>query len=156
MVVVVYLIAQAWGGLGKPAIDVHARSRVAQEARLAVAALSLDLGGSLGNAEGRTGTKEQYRFVGRLQPANSELWLCFDGGGTPDGSASWAAPDTVIVYQVQDRQLVRWDQTAGTTFVVARDIDSLTVQNLGDKVRITLTFSYRHVSRTYALVARDP
>ncbi len=151
-----YLICQAWAGLGRPAADVAARARVASEARLAVAALARDLGGSLANPEGRLGVKELSRVVGRLQPGGTQLWLCLDGGTAPNGTADWAAPDTVIIYEVQDRKLVRWDQTAGTTIVVARDVDSLSTQNLGDSVRIVLTLSYRTVSRTYTLVARDP
>ena len=74
--------------------------RLAEEASLAVAALSRDLGGYSGGNDGRLGTQAQLKFVGRMQPGGSQLWLCFDGGANPNGMADWGAPDTVIVYQV--------------------------------------------------------
>src|SRR5438067_1080268 len=88
------LLSQTWAGLGRPTVDLIARSRLAREARLATDALARDLGGCLANPEARLGTSSQYRFVGRSQP-NNQLWLCFDGGSTPNGTADWAAPDTV-------------------------------------------------------------
>src|SRR5262249_37388091 len=94
LVVLAYLLGQTWSGLGRPTADLAAWGRVAQEARLASAALSRDLGGSLDSAEGRTGQKELGKFVGRMQPGGTELWLCFDGSSTPNGVADWAAPDT--------------------------------------------------------------
>ena len=152
-VLLAMVLAQTWAGLGRPTVDLIVRSRLAREARLAANALSRDLGGSLANPEGRLGTQGLYRIAGRLQPDGVELWLCFDGGSAPNGAADWAAPDTVIVYHVQDRQLIRWDQAAGTAFVVARDVDSLSVQNQGDTVRISLTLSHRNLTRTFTLVA---
>jgi hypothetical protein len=41
------------------------------------------------------------------------------------GAADWAAPDTVIVYEAQSGRLVRWDQSAGTTFTAARHLAGL-------------------------------
>ena len=155
MVLLVSLLGQMWSGLGRPTADVAARCRVAHEARLSSAALSRDLGGSLDCPAGRAGRKALGKLVGRLQPNGSELWLCFDGGAAPNGTADWAAPDTVIVYQVQSGRLVRWDQAANTTFTVARHVDALVVQDLGDRVKISLTFRYRGVSRTYTLIARN-
>lgn len=156
MALLAYLLGQTWSGLGRPTADLAARGRVAHEARLASAALSRDLGGSLDSTAGRTGQKALGKFVGRMQPNSSELWLCFDGGSSPNGVADWAAPDTVIVYQAQGGRLVRWDQSANTTFTVARYVDTLAVQDLGDRVRISLTFTYRGATRTYTLIARDP
>jgi hypothetical protein len=156
MAFIALLLSQTWSSLGKSAVDLATRGRINQEANLAAAALTYDLGGSLANPEGRIGTQTQYRWVGRLQPANSELWLCFDGGPAPNGVADWGAPDTVIVYQVQSRQLIRTDQTAGTSVVVARDVDAFAVSDLGDRVQIQLTFKYRNLTRTYTMIARDP
>ncbi len=53
-------------------------------------------------------------------------------------------------------RLVRWDQNAGTTFTVARHVSGFAVQDLGGRVQIQLTFTYRGLTRTYTLVARDP
>lgn len=156
MAVLAVLLANAWSGLGRPLLDATVHARLAQEADLALAALSRDLGGYLSDTAGRTGGKSTYPVVGRLQPGGSQLWLCFDGGSTPNGQADWAPPDTVISYEVVASALVRWDQTAGTSFVVARNVDSFYLQDLGSEVQITLTLSFRSVSQTYTLIAKDP
>jgi type II secretory pathway component PulJ len=145
MALLAYLLGQTWSGLGRPTADLAAQGRVAHEARLAVVALSRDLGGSLDSDAARAGPKMLGKFAGRMQPNGTELWLCFDGGSAPNGVPDWAPPDTVIVYQLQAGRLVRWDQSTNTTFTVARCVDSLAVQDLGDRVRISLTFSYRGV-----------
>jgi type II secretory pathway component PulJ len=150
------LLARSWYGLVRPTADLAARARLAQEADLAAAALARDLGGSLANPEGRTGPRTLYPLVGRLQPGGSQLWLCFDGGSPPNGAADWGPPDTVIVYELQGDRLVRWDQNAGTTFTAARHVSGFTVRDLGGRVQIQLTFTYRGLTRTYTLVARDP
>jgi hypothetical protein len=150
------LLAKTWYGLMRPAAELAARARLAQEAGLATASLGRDLGGSLANPVGRTGPKTLYPYVGRLLPGNSQLWLCFDGGPSPNGVADWGPPDAVIIYAVQGDQLVRTDQNAGTTFTVARLVSGFAVQDLGGRVQIQMTFTYRGLTRTYTLVARDP
>ena len=153
----VLLLSAAWAGFGRPAANAVARCRVAQEASMAVAALSSDLGGYLADSPGRLGAKTLWPLVGRMQPAGNQLWLCFDGGTTPNGSADWASPDTVITYALQGTQLVRTNQSTGATFVVANDVQSLSVQDLsGGLFEIQLTFSYRDVTQTFTLKARDP
>jgi type II secretory pathway pseudopilin PulG len=157
MSLLVLLISAGWAAFGGPTVDALARCKVAQEARLAVAALSADLGGYPVTSPGRLGTLAQGAFVGRQQPGGSQLWLCFDGGASPNGLADWGPPDTVVVYQVQDGCLVRQDQTAGTSFTVARYVTGFTVQDLGAGcVQLQLTFSYRGLTRTYTWIARDP
>src|SRR5947208_980059 len=91
----VVLLGQAWHSLGRAGVDVLVRCRVTHEARLALAALSADLGGSLGDSAGRLGGPAHGKFVGRLQPGGTQLWLCFDGSSTPNGVADWGPPDTV-------------------------------------------------------------
>lgn len=156
MVFLAMLVSTAWSAFGRPTADVIARCRVTQEANLAAASLARDLGGSLANHEGRIGGKLLLRYVGRMQPAKKQLWLCFDGGPNPNGQANWGTPDTVISYEVQSNRLIRWDQTAGTSVIVARDVDQLTLKNHGSKVEIKLTFKYRQITRTYTLMALDP
>jgi type II secretory pathway component PulJ len=157
MSLLVILVSEVWAAFGRPAADIVARCQVAQEARLAAASLADDLGGCLANGEGRLGDKRSYQFVGRLQPANSQLWLCFDGGSNPNGIADWAPPDTVIVYEVQGNNLLRWDQSSGQSFAVARHVSKLEVQDLGGgQLQIQLTFAYRNITQTYTLIARDP
>ena len=156
MAFLVVLLSATWSGLCRPTADIAARCRVAQEANLAAASLVRDLAGSLANPEGRIGGKQLYAFVGRIQPSNAQLWLCFDGGSPPNGVADWGPPDTVIVYSVENNQLIRWDQKADTIHTVARAVESMAVQDLGDRVQIQITFSYRDITQTYTLIARDP
>jgi type II secretory pathway component PulJ len=150
------LLAQAWTGLGRPLVSTAARCRVAQEADAAVACLERDLCGYLADNSGRLGKKVLYRFVGRMQPQNSQLWLCFDGGNNPNGVADWGAPDTVIVYQVVGGNLLRTDQTSGTSHTVARYVQQMQAYDLGGSVQIVLTISYRGITQNYNLIAKDP
>jgi prepilin-type N-terminal cleavage/methylation domain-containing protein len=156
MALLAIVIARTWSGLVRPTVDIAKHCRLFHEANLAVMALARDLGGSLANPEGRIGAKAKYRLVGRTQPGNTQLWLCFDGGDNPNGMADWGAPDTVIIYELQADQLVRWDQTANTTFTVARLLDNFEVLDLGDRVQINFTFKYRDVTKVYTFVARNP
>jgi prepilin-type N-terminal cleavage/methylation domain-containing protein len=153
MSLLVLLLSGAWSGFGRPSADAIARCRVVQEANLAAEALARDLGGSL--ADQSTGTKEAGRLVGRLAVDGSELWLCFDGEPV-DGLPDWAAPDTVIVYDVQADQLVRSDQQAATSYVVAGHVDQMQVTEQVDGVHVELTLTCRDVTKTYTITAKDP
>lgn len=149
------MISATWSAFIRPTTDIANRCRIAQEASLALASLSRDLGGSL--ADNLTGTTSQYQIVGRMQPGNTQLRLCYDGGSTPNRTADWSEPDILVRYYVDSGQLIRWNENAGTTFTVARDIDSLYVQDLGGgQVEIQLAFRFRGISQTYYLIARDP
>lgn len=149
------LISTTWSAFIRPTVEVAQRSRIAQEANLAVASLSRDLAGSL--ADNPAGSISTFRLVGRMQPDNSRLRLCFDGGTAPNGTADWSDPDTIISYYVDSNQLIRWNENAGTLFNVAKDIDNLYVEDLGDgTVHIRMTFQFRSISQTYNLIARDP
>lgn len=149
------LISATWSAFIRPTADISQRCRIAQEANLAVVSLTRDLSGSL--ADNQTGTKATFQVVGRMQPDNSQLRLCFDGGATPNGTADWSAPDTVITYYVDSNQLIRWDETAGTTFTVAKDVNSLSVEDLGGgDVQLKITFQFRRITQTYSLIVRDP
>lgn len=155
MAVLAVLVSATWTSFIRPTTDVARRCRLAHEANLAAASLTRDLAGSL--ADNHTGSKIQYKFVGRMQPANEQLRLCFDGGTEPNKVADWGDPDVIITYYVSSNQLIRWDENAATTFTVAKDVDSLTVEDLGNGTfQIQLTFRYRNISQTYTLIARDP
>lgn len=157
MALLAVVLSSAWIGVGRPAADLIARSQLFQEMNMAVTALSRDLGGSVANPEGRLGSKTQARWVGWMQPANAQLWLCFDGGTDPNGQADWGPPDTVIVYQLESNALVRWDQNTGTSFTVAKNMDKMEITALGsESISVQLTFKYRQLVRTCTLIARTP
>jgi type II secretory pathway component PulJ len=149
------LISATWSAFVRPTADIAERCRVAQEASLALAALSRDFAGSY--SDDPTGDEQKLKLVGRTQPDNSQLRLCFDGGTTPNGIADWAAPDLIVTYYVDSNRLVRWDEDSGTTFIVARDLDSFEATDLGGgQVQLDLTFQFRNINQTYHLIASDP
>jgi prepilin-type N-terminal cleavage/methylation domain-containing protein len=156
------MMAGAWSAFGKPAVNVDARCRIAQEASLAAESLARDLSGYLPNSGALPGGQASAKFVGRMEPENTALWLCFDSQASPNRTADWASPDTVIVYQLSGDQLVRSDQEAGTTVVIARYLTSFQAADQGvDEsgnhiVSLQLSFSYRNIQRTYNLIGVDP
>jgi len=157
MVVLVMLLAAAWSGFGRPSADLLARCHVTQEINSAAAFLASDFGGGLPGHEARQGTQQQLQLVGLLLPSESQLWLCFDGGTEPNGTADWAPPDSIIAYQVVDDSLMRQDQSSGLSQAVAGNVASLEVAaGENSTVVIRLTFSYRGLVRTYTLSARVP
>jgi prepilin-type N-terminal cleavage/methylation domain-containing protein len=153
MTVLVMVLSGAWSGLGRPSSDAIIQARIAHEASLALHSLARDFSGTL--AEEAAGGRRVGRLVGRLVVEGSELWLCYDGGSA-GGLAAWGPPDTVIIYQVQDNQLVRTNWSAGTSFTVAAKVDQMQVTAQADGVRIDLTFRYRDLTRTYTLIGKDP
>jgi prepilin-type N-terminal cleavage/methylation domain-containing protein len=151
------LMAGAWAAFGGPAVDVDARSRIAQEASLAAESLVRDLSGFQPGSGSVAGVKGLGKFVGRMEPENTALWLDFDGGSPPNGTADWASPDAVIVYEVVGDRLVRTDSSAGTSVSVARYLTSFQATDLGNgSVSLQLSFSYRGYQRTYNLIGVDP
>jgi type II secretory pathway component PulJ len=156
MTVLAVVLSSAWAGLGRPAVNVIARARLLAQMNLAVDCLARDLGGSLGDAAGRLGGKQQAAFVGWLLPGNGQLWLCFDGGAAPNGLPDWAPPDNVVVYMLQGGSLVRWNQSSDTTFTVARNAAAMDLSLAGGQLRIQLTFQFRDVARTCTFIASPP
>ena len=156
MTVLAMLLTVTWSAFGRPLTDAATRSRISEEACLAAASLARDFGGNLASSDGRLGFPANGQLIGRMQPGDTVLRLCYDGGNRADGLAEWADPDTVISYQVQGGSLVRWDENAGTSFVVARYVDSMQLVDQGNGVEIKLTFIYRGTTRTYTLVGLGP
>lgn len=152
------LLAAIWRGISLPALDAASRCRVAQEANLAVAALTKDLGGCLSDSSGRLGQQGDTVWVGRMEPSSTWLRLCFHGGPDVNYTPQWTAPDTIISYLYQDNTLVRWDENAGTTVPIATGLTAFSVVplELGNGVTISMTFTDRDVSLTYTFIALDP
>ena len=111
MTVLAMLLTVTWSALGRPLTDAATRSRICEEANLAAASLARDFGGNLASSDGRLGFPANGKLVGRMQPGDTVLRLCYDSGNFADGLAEWADPDTVISYQVQNGSLVTWMKT---------------------------------------------
>jgi prepilin-type N-terminal cleavage/methylation domain-containing protein len=156
LAMLVVVMGRIWYGMLRPTTYIAARARIDEEAALTAASLSRDLGGFYADTDGRTGIQALYKFVGRQQVNNTQLWLCFDGGSPPNGVADWAGPDVVIDYELDGNSLVRRNQFTNTTFGVAKYVQNFQVVDLGDRVQIQVTFSYRGLIQTYTMVARDP
>jgi prepilin-type N-terminal cleavage/methylation domain-containing protein len=167
MAFLVLLISSAWTSIGRSSTDLITRGQLVQEMNFAAATLTRDLGGNLPDSDSRVGTKKQGQWVGWLQPGNSQLWLCYDGGTDPNGVADWASPDTVVRYYLSNdpdvklttKVLIREDQKAGTTYTVAKYLDPSGFQvfaDTADTIRIVLTFQYRKLTRTCTVTARTP
>lgn len=159
LVVLSIMLTSVWVGLCRPTLDGAARCRMILEANLAATALARDLGGFLADDSGRLGNLDDGQFVGRQIPSSNHLRLCYHGSGAgTDLTPLWASPDTVISYQLQGTNLVRWNEAGGGSVVVANCLTSFDVEPLSDGtgIQITMQFAARDLSLTYTLVAVDP
>ncbi len=147
------MIAGIWGQLMRSSTDTIAQARLVSAGQFALESFRRDLAGSLPGDQ--SGSKLQGMMVGRVVTADGQLMLCFDGEPT-NGIADWIIPDTVIVYDVVDGQLIRTDQENWTAFVVADDVSDFIVTELTDGLKIELTISRGSITRTYTLISRDP
>ncbi|HWA98135.1 MAG TPA: hypothetical protein VG713_06565 [Pirellulales bacterium] len=154
IVMLAVLLSNAWLWLGRPMVQTVHRCRIAQEADIALAYLTSDLGGC--PAESYAGYKLAGQFVGWTAPGNGEFLLCFDSTDNPNGLADWGAPDQVIMYQLVGNALVRWNQTNGNETVVAQNVESLIAETSGDTLELILTFACQGITQTYTLVAQRP
>ena len=136
----------------RPARRVDAR--ITQEAHFVLEMMRRDLGGFLPGKE--TEEKDENKLVGRLATSSKQFMLCFDDDKA-DGEPAWGKPDTVIVYEARDEQLLRIEQTdKGKFTVVASHITDFTPTQLAKGVRVDFTVTYEDVSKTYTLISQDP
>jgi prepilin-type N-terminal cleavage/methylation domain-containing protein len=154
VVMLAMLLSAAWTMLGKPMIQTVALCTIAQEADVALAYLSSDLGGCPPN--GPAGDKTAGQLVAWSVPSDNEFVLCFDSPTDPNGLADWAAPDHIIGYQILNNALVRYDDATGESTVIAKDVLSMYVELVDDALTLSLTFNRRDVTQTYNLIAGKP
>lgn len=128
-----------------------AEAQVAAEARLAIESFRRDLGGS--DLDGNLGDRSEGRLVARMIPSTNELRLCFDAN--QDASADWVAPDRVVTYTVDQGNLIRSDQLSGTSFTVARHIDSVEFIANSGQIDIIIDFEFGGFSESYAFATSD-
>ncbi len=153
MTILAVVTAGAWSGLGRPSVDAVVRCRVHQESETAIESLACDFSGGLGE-QAPQGPRDAGRLVGR-RVVGSQLQLCFEGD-SPNGAADWAAPDTVVTYDLQGDRLTRSNHQSGTTVTAARYVEAVQWTELPDGVQADLTVTYRGLSRTCRIVAQDP
>ena len=137
----------------RSATDIISQTQVVSAAQFALESFRRDLTGNL--PENPNGTKLEGKMVGTLVTVDARLLLCYDGDPLNE-IADWAAPDRVMVYEVQGGQLIRTDQQSGAAFVVANNVSDFTVTQLASGLRIELTFERGNFTRTYTLISEDP
>lgn len=148
------MMSGMWRGLTENMNDSLIDARISQEAHFVLEIMRRDLGGFLPGKEKEE--KDENKLVGRLATAANQLMLCFDDDKA-DGEPAWGKPDTVIVYEVQDEQLLRIEQTnKGKFIVVANNITDFTPTQLANGVRVDFTVTFEGISKTYTLISQDP
>ena len=171
------LLAEAWATFARPAAEVEARARLEQEANLAAESLVRDLGGYyLGAVTGANDLGHGLFVDWQWPPDGSSLSLCFDDGGSPNGTADWPPPpgqDDIVKYfilPVDDQgnpapRLVRLDEKTNTTVTVARFVTPTGfvvapypqgVDPPFTQIKISLTMVYRDFTATHELIAVRP
>jgi hypothetical protein len=177
------LLSSVWKNINLFTTDAVGRGQLMQEMDLAAASLSRDLAGSLpvlATSTFSNGKQDSGRWIAWQHPSNTELKLCYDGrdGQTsPDGVADWTGTtDTVIQYyldvdpnpDVATKVLVRENisDLPPTKFIVARNLDNMTIDEDAGFARIKLEFRYQQRSgsryfgpeylRTFTLEAKAP
>ena len=148
------MMSGMWRGLTASINDSLIDARIAQEAHFVLEAMRRDLGGFLPGKEKEE--RDENKLVGRLATAANQLMLCYDDDKA-DGVAEWGKPDTVIVYEVQDEQLLRIEQTnKGKFIVVANNITDFTPTQLVNGVQVAFTVTFQGISKTYTLISQEP
>jgi len=151
------MMSGMWHGLAGSMNNSLVDARVSQEAHFVLEVLRRDLGGYLPGK--KTKKNDENKLVGCLATVatgTKQLMLCFDDVKA-DGQPAWGKPDTLIVYEVQDAQLLRIEQTnKGAFVVIASHITDFTPTQLANGVRVDFTITYEDVSKTYTLIAQAP
>jgi prepilin-type N-terminal cleavage/methylation domain-containing protein len=145
------LLAISWVAFGRPALEVEARARIAQEAVLATQSIACDLGGFLADTPGQTGTLAQYQFVD-WNLSNSGVFLLNFQGANPGDVI-------VITYQLSGNQLVRSNSSNGVSTTIAKYVTAFSVTenpNNTSQALIQITIAFRYFSATYTLIGVPP
>ena len=80
-------------------------------------------------------------------PNENELRLCFDND--VDGSPDWVSPDRVVIYAVDNGQLIRSDIENNRSNVIAVLVDSIQFERVGSELQIAIDFEVGNVSDSY-------
>jgi hypothetical protein len=145
------LLGLACATFARPALEVEARARIAQEAILAAQSLACDFGGFLADPQGRTGDLSQFQFLDWDLSHGDTLLLNFRGAGAQDV--------IVVAYELQGDRLVRSNSATGVTTTVAGHVTGFAVApdpNNANQAQIQVTISYRFFAVTHTLIGVKP
>lgn len=155
-------LSSTWILFGRPTSSLIAWGQLFQEMDIAAATLSRDLGGGL------PGDQIGSKRLGLLLECKKDntvaegdhLKLCFDGGISPDGVATWTpGADTIIDYYVNpDTHKLMRQENGGTPVVVASNVESLDSSLSGmvidedpnntNNLRVQLSFTFHFPGET--------
>jgi hypothetical protein len=148
------ILSSVWRGLALPSLSAAAQCRIAQEASFAATSLARDLGGSYLNPSGRSGFKTAARLLNIQSTDPAQLVLTYDNGSNLQ---------IVVAYTFDPNtgQLLRADETASTSTVVATNLTAFHVEPYADALgnsgyTLTLTIAARDLTRVYEIVALNP
>ncbi|HBO42680.1 MAG TPA: hypothetical protein DD670_01830 [Planctomycetaceae bacterium] len=138
---VAMILPLAWDAVGQPSIDMMIDCRMGQEAQLTAMSLAADCGGCLPRKRAEiSGVKCEARFAGAaIGEDETTLILSYD-----------ATPAVVVTYAVDadEHTLVR--AQGEVSVVVAENVYYMHLDDteLDDRIKVTLTFSFRDPDST--------
>jgi hypothetical protein len=153
------LMAMACVTFARPALEVEARARIAQEGILATQSLACDLGGFLADSPGRTGSflmgasSSPYQFLSWDLSHGNVLILNFQGATGNPGDL------VIITYQLQGNLFVRSNSSTGATTTVAKYVTGFAVApnpSNTQQAQIQITIAFRYFTATYTLIGMPP
>ena len=148
------ILSSVWRALAIPSLSAAAECQIAQEAGFVTASLARDLGGTYVNPSGHSGLKTDSRLLTLQSTDPTQLSLSYDHGSNPQIVVTYG-------FNAGTGQLVRVDETAGTTIVIATNLTAFAVEPYTDGqgssgYTVTMTLTARDLIRTYQLVALNP
>ncbi len=123
-ILVISLSTEASGWYVRSVHEINIATQLNNQMKLAAESIAQDAGGMLAM---RTNT-------------GTDLEFDIDDG---DGTAQWAAPDSVIHYAISGTLLVRTDLITGEETTVARDVKTFTVVVDGAYLDVHIVVGYR-------------
>ncbi len=132
MILVSMMTAQMWRHFSAQAANLDQRAGAAQELRFALEGIRQDMG----------------PVVWATPVSGDRLLICME---TPDGT------ERTVEYSVTNGHLLRYDQTSGTSTLVADHVSAFTAENLTDTVlQLVVTITRGNTSRQATILWSRP
>jgi len=156
------LLATSCATFGRPALEVDARARIAQEGILAAQSIACDLGGfvTYSSSSGqKPGTSTAYAFTGWDLSQGSVLFLNYQGATSNDSPVTVTYQVIVDPVKPSANRLVRYDSLTGVWTTIATGVTAFTVEPNPDnpsQALIQITVAFRYFTSTFTLIGVPP